>query len=292
MTRTCYLFIASFIVALLVAAFNYVVLDPKIGFDDANITQVYARNIAQGYGYVYNVGGERVEGNTSLLWTLINVSAFWLMGAPELYLAAICFGMTVATIFVAGQIAQMLTLFSYALFATVADFLVFPRFFGWMAWFLMDTALWVLLITGLFAVLVGPRTNRRGGSRPWVILGMLALLLPIARPEGIVLTTGLALVLLLRGLILREGLPKIALVLGLGEAVSFSAVTALRLQYFGYPFPNMFFAKVSADIYSQASAGLRYILSYLDVGHNVLLIALLCIVGITCRLMRCCPADG
>ena len=66
-------------IALLVAgfgaAFSYWVLGPQVGIDDANITQVYARNIAAGHGYVYNIGGERVEGSTSLLWTLINAAA-------------------------------------------------------------------------------------------------------------------------------------------------------------------------------------------------------------------------
>ena len=48
-------------VAILGATFAYLILNPEIGFDDANITQAYAKHIAQGHGYVYNVGGERVE---------------------------------------------------------------------------------------------------------------------------------------------------------------------------------------------------------------------------------------
>ena len=44
---------------------------PQPGIDDAYIFFVYARNLAEGHGFVYNVGGEAVEGFTSLLWTLI-----------------------------------------------------------------------------------------------------------------------------------------------------------------------------------------------------------------------------
>ena len=33
-----------------------------IGVDDANIYMVYMRNLAEGHGLVFNVGGERVEG--------------------------------------------------------------------------------------------------------------------------------------------------------------------------------------------------------------------------------------
>ena len=49
------------------ARFEY----PRTGIDDANIFFVYAQNAANGHGFVYNVGGERVEGFSSLLWTLI-----------------------------------------------------------------------------------------------------------------------------------------------------------------------------------------------------------------------------
>ncbi len=38
-------------------------------FDDAMISMTYARNLANGYGLVWN-SGERVEGYTNLLWTL------------------------------------------------------------------------------------------------------------------------------------------------------------------------------------------------------------------------------
>ena len=41
------------------------------GTDDANIYLVYMRNLANGHGFVYNIGGERVEGCSSFLWTLI-----------------------------------------------------------------------------------------------------------------------------------------------------------------------------------------------------------------------------
>lgn len=38
-------------------------------FDDAMISMRYARNLAEGYGLVWNPG-ERVEGYTNPLWTL------------------------------------------------------------------------------------------------------------------------------------------------------------------------------------------------------------------------------
>ena len=39
-------------------------------FDDAMVSMRYARNLADGYGLVWNPGGERVEGFTNPLWVL------------------------------------------------------------------------------------------------------------------------------------------------------------------------------------------------------------------------------
>src|SRR5437870_1567913 len=39
-------------------------------YDDAMISMRYAKNLAQGFGLVWNPLGERVEGYTNLLWVL------------------------------------------------------------------------------------------------------------------------------------------------------------------------------------------------------------------------------
>ncbi|MFC1693733.1 hypothetical protein ACFL1R_09535 [Candidatus Latescibacterota bacterium] len=39
-------------------------------FDDAMISMIYAKNFAHGYGFVWNPGGERVEGFTNPMWVL------------------------------------------------------------------------------------------------------------------------------------------------------------------------------------------------------------------------------
>src|ERR1700751_2879355 len=40
-------------------------------FDDAMISMEYARNLANGYGLVWNAGGARVEGFTNPLWVVL-----------------------------------------------------------------------------------------------------------------------------------------------------------------------------------------------------------------------------
>ena len=39
-------------------------------FDDAMISMRYAKNFADGHGFVWNPGGERVEGYSNFLWTI------------------------------------------------------------------------------------------------------------------------------------------------------------------------------------------------------------------------------
>jgi hypothetical protein len=77
------LIITGFFITTIGAVFIYVIHDPKIGIDDANITQTYAKNIVNGFGYVYNEGGEFVEGSTSLIWTAFNVFFFIIDKSPE-----------------------------------------------------------------------------------------------------------------------------------------------------------------------------------------------------------------
>lgn len=50
-------------------------------FDDAMISMRYARNLAHGYGLVWNPGGERVEGYSNPLWVIF-MSAFHLLPIP------------------------------------------------------------------------------------------------------------------------------------------------------------------------------------------------------------------
>jgi hypothetical protein len=51
-------------------------------FDDAMISMRYARNLATGYGLVWNPGGERIEGYTNPLWVLY-MSLIHLLPLPQ-----------------------------------------------------------------------------------------------------------------------------------------------------------------------------------------------------------------
>lgn len=268
----------SFIVSFVGAVFTYALLLPQTGFDDANITQAYARHIAAGHGYVYNIGGERVEGSTSLLWTAINVVAFYLHPRPEYSLAFLTFVMTAFTIFISTLITRQLVsatdyITPYILAVAV---LVFPGFFGWMVWSLMDITLWVFLITCL-VYLLNKWTVDQATDTTYIWLVFISALLPLTRPEGIALTTGLALFYMLRSFTVRDTVYlRLSMIMGVTGAITTIAATLWRLSYFGYIFPNTVYAKKSTDLLGQLILGLKYVLSYLYETQNILLVTVIC----------------
>ncbi len=272
--------LTSTITAGLMAVFTYLVLNPKVGFDDANITQSYAENIARGLGYVYYAGGERVEGSTSALWTLFNTGAFLLFERPEPFLGATGIVIMILTILVSINIARWLAQLA-ALDAALAPpivaglYLLVPTFTGWTAWSLMDAGLWMLLVAAFVGSglrLLADDEQGRGAVSLFVIL---AVLVTWCRPEGVAVGLGLSLLLLL---LQRLAPARHLWNAGLyGAAVSlaaFAALAALRLWYFGYPHPNTYYAKVSTKLGPQVIDGLKYLKSYLTEPVHILLFIL------------------
>ncbi|MGF1454470.1 MAG: hypothetical protein ACFB6R_03735 [Alphaproteobacteria bacterium] len=261
---------------------------PGIGIDDANITQVYARNIADGMGVVYWRGGERVEGSTSFLWTLINALVFALPADPEPVLLLLSFVFTSLTVFLtlrlgqvfanlAGSAAGAPVLPGAVTGVTGAVMAVQWPFFGWSVFSLMDLALWCVLFVSLILGLchlvgqTGPLPRRLGWGVP-LAAGALAL----TRPEGFAAAGGLcALALLLTWRSRTHGTRVRTAGHAIGAVVLATAVLTLwRLWYFGSPVPNTAYAKVSQDGLKRIGLGLDHVINdflLASPGHLVLL---------------------
>ena len=139
----------SFITTLIGSVFTYIIHKPKVGMDDANITLNYAENISKGFGYVYYVGGENVEGSTSLIWTFINVIFFKISDSPELLISSFTFLLTILIIYLVLFFANILSIKLNLNLKTTKIIVVFlfifnPIFFTWTVWSLMDITLWIL----------------------------------------------------------------------------------------------------------------------------------------------------
>jgi hypothetical protein len=260
-------------VTMAMSALSYLILQPRIGIDDANITQVYAQHLARGQGFRYDAGGELVEGSTSLLWTLLLVPFYWATEHPEGAIAGFCGVVTLGTVILVMRLARMVaTPLSlspgHAAWASAGALTFFPAFFAWSVWTLMDLTIWVSLLVGLVYSIVtlflGPGNGATESRATVVGLMCFAVLVPLARPEGAVITVGLLGVLGLGAVSLRNRSLLITATGAFVMAVSaVGCVTIWRLSYFGQLLPNTVYAKVSTGWLAQLEGGLVYLATYL-----------------------------
>ena len=262
--------VVSVVIVLTSAVLTYLVArgHAVFGIDDASITHVYARNLAEGLGPVYYAGGPLVEGSTSSLWTLIN-AGLWLAtgGWPPAFVATtfLLSLLTVLLAFVAlKQVLRELEVTSNLAMPVVAlVFLCSPAYFSWTVWTLMDVTLWAALFGGSAVTLAW--YLRRGGRAPLdiVLLAVVLSLTVAARPEGVAIVAGLTLIALGAAAIGWRGGERLNRLSGVGlagaaAAASFGALTFGRVVLFGYPLPNTYYAKVADDWGARLGDGLSY----------------------------------
>ncbi len=236
--------------------------------DDAFISYRYARNLVEGHGLVYNPG-ERVEGYTNLLWTLL------VAGGLKL-------GLQAET---AGHLLSLLSGMAALLFALVYARACLPPARGWLAGF----APLLLLSSPSFAV-----WSSSGMETPLFTAALTAALAAEARRRAAWLTAALAVASLTR----PEGALAAAVLYGfhlyrgrdrLGAALRpvlvygclLLALTVFRLLYYHAWLPNTFHAKVGGFPLAQ---GAFYLVGWLLNGSVVLLATALAAVR------RCGPA--
>jgi hypothetical protein len=263
--------IVSFLVCLTATLFVLHKLNrPIIGIDDANIYFVYARNLADGAGFVYNAGGERVEGFTSLLWTLLSALAFRISSSPEVIL------LIVNIILVSLGIAYALHYLQKPhrdekknsrtglLWSALFLLIIFtsPRYVVWNTATLMENALWstLLLCTAIFVI-------QDHGSVREINTGFipLSIMLLITRPESF-LWVAVFLGILFFRLAFTGGVLYALKALApsmIGILLAFLLLTGFRLLYFGYPLPNTYYAKVSPSLAYNLEQGAVYLIRYL-----------------------------
>ena len=246
----------------------YLNMQSLIGIDDANIYMVYMRNLAHGHGFVYNVGGERVEGFTSLLWTLIGACFFLLSKKPELML--LVFNLIVVSYAIwkiclyINTLYQNKSFFSDPVILFLGLLVAVPGYFEWSILSLMETGLWgsLLILLALHVLRSNPFQPEKSAR---LYFAILLFLLCLCRPESMVWGP-----IFLIGEAYRSYnptknqkkhliscAPMLAVFLG-----TQLLLLAWRLSYFGYPFPNTFYAKVGGNFVENIKSGMGYILFY------------------------------
>jgi hypothetical protein len=212
-----------------------------LGFplDDAWIHQTYARNLGRHGQLAYNLGEPSV-GSTSPLWTALLAPIH--AGGLEPGLPTYLLGTTL--LFLTGWVSYRLAdrLFGKSGWVPLLTgaFCILEWHVSWSAFSGMETILFMLLSLSVME-------RHLAGARPLVV-GLLAGLLTLTRPEG-----ALLLVLVISFSVWRRSwgetqltwkqLSKVLSLLVAGLAIPVVPYLALNLQVTGNPFPNTFYAK-------------------------------------------------
>jgi hypothetical protein len=236
-------------------AMSILVVTPKPFIDDFFIGTRYAVNWIEGNGLVYNAG-DPVEGFTSIVWISLITLAIKL-GVSDLLAtqvvnvtsALISLGLVFAMGRAAGR-SPLQSLFAPALLAFQLSFLVYPMM-G------MTTSTFAMVLTlAVYMTARGALDTVRGS----LALGAVVLLLSLIRFDGVGLALGLLLYPLLVERKFKATMPAL-LVLILGLVI----FNAWRIDYYGKPLPNTFYAK-NSPISTDVLIGLRYVKRFLMIG--------------------------
>jgi tetratricopeptide (TPR) repeat protein len=228
--------------------------------DDSFITFRYVRHLVDGHGLVFNLG-ERVEGYTTFLWTILLAVPGFLRLDLESSARVLGIVSGLAMLYLLWRLSvrvsqpsasPIIPLISVALTAANSS-IAYWSVSG------METPLFAALL--LAAVLAFLR--ERDAAFLWTPI--LFLLVSLTRPEGTLLF-GLTVVFfvlerLARRHSVRALLPQAGRLLGL-YAVPFVLFMAWRFSYYGHLFPNTYYAKAGFSV-EYLTAGWDYLLLFL-----------------------------
>ena len=211
--------------------------------DDAFIFARYAHNLVQGDGFVYNPG-ERVEGATSFLWTLMGAfGALFTNNLPvffqgmNLFFSVLWLG--VFALFCRHWLREGITwIWPVILMA------MYPSFWLWSYGGLETTFFGFLMYSGFF---LASEWAGRGGRWRLGFLSITTLMLILTRPEGL----PVSLFILAYTIFLpAEGKRREALVwVGSATLAAFVFLLLFRYFYFGDWAPNTYYAKGGGGYY-------------------------------------------
>jgi len=210
-------------------------------FDDAMVSMRYARNLAHGFGLVWNPGGPRIEGYTNPLWVLYMSAVHFLPIASSktsLVVQLTAAVLLTINLFVVRAIALIVSdgeeLVALGAAALTAAYLPINN---WSLQGMEVSVLVVAVSVCQWTALVTCR-DERFRATPYVVLGASTLV----RPDMAVTLGGLVIFQVLA----RRTEWRQHLLWGAGMLVCFAALqTGFRLWYYGDPLPNTYYLKMT-----------------------------------------------
>lgn len=210
---------------------------PRWIVDDAYIYFRYAENLAKHGELTWNVGGEKVEGYTGILWVLLLAAGIKFGIKPEIFfviLNILFFYSGLYVIYHASRSLQFSNILKIIFpFLYVLTAALYTHLFSGL-----ETMLFIflsLLSTYYYYLLV---KNDEGLANK-IGFSLSNLLLSLTRPEGI----AFALLLFLAQLTKSKAKKRNFLIIGLIYLLPFSLYFLWKLFYYGSILPNTFFAK-------------------------------------------------
>jgi hypothetical protein len=242
------LLFALFVAAAFVAI-GFQLLDRCLD-DDAFISFRYARNLVRGDGLVYNAG-ERVEGYTNFLWTLVCAAAIAAGAEPATASQFLGLAFGVATLFSLVWIARRGGAGRSSVVAPACVVALLPFTVEHLIG--LEMPLFVFLVVlGVF--LHSTESRPRGSFATGAVFALAAM----TRPEGMMIF-GLSLAVDAWPLLRRRTPPWRRLFARAGGFVVFFApYFAWRYAYYGFPFPNTYYVKTGTGL-ELVELGARYV---------------------------------
>jgi hypothetical protein len=260
--------------------------------DDVFISFRYAQNLVAGNGLVYNPG-ERVEGYTNFLYTMLAALVLFFGGDPVYwtYLSGVGFalGLMLLTYGLAARlIGSRWALAAALLVATSQSLLLHSARGGGL-----ETALYAVLLLGAAAIYLRALgvTGRSGNGGPWLAgAGLTLALATLTRPEGALLLALTAFHYLVHDVTLDDLRGGDALgrllrrKLGLGALLAPYLLVVVpfflwRYSYYGDLLPNTFYAKTGGGLRA-VPRGLEYSWGFAQtMGGPLLLLGLVGLVA-------------
>ena len=210
--------------------------------DDAYITLRYSKHLAEGYGIVWNVGVDPVEGYTSFLWMIMGVIPHSVGLPPITFMKIIGVVSTLSTITAIYGYGRFRSINRWILLVGSAQIAISPAI-AVLSVQGMETTTAMLLV--LFSTISAVEVIRNYSTK-WAITMNIALFIGmLTRPDlvvfGILLEAGIA------GLLYRnDRIAELKYITLIGFLLVFLPGVIYMLSryiYFGYIFPNPFYIK-------------------------------------------------
>jgi len=228
--------------------------------DDAFITFRYSKNLANGYGIVFNKNDNNpVEGYSNFLWVLINCIPILLGIDIVIWVKSFSIILSICSILMIYNFAKVFNDEKIALFAPLFYTVYYP-FHLWTIGGLETPLFILLLISGCYFAY----KEISDKSRKYPKYSIIAFsLLVLTRPEGIIYFLGFELIFILYFYFYQKDkrifLQRIISLIFVGGI--YSIYFLWRFSYYGKIFPNSYYAKSSSNIIT--NQGINYLLLFL-----------------------------